>query len=245
MHVISLPPPLSPRVTVKSLAEIMMLPAFDQERALRDQKYPRSDKGKNRVPYYQPANQALKSYVECLDVRVIELAIDEQEAKRIAAVEGDDDPPAQRVTRIEHNLRVLAALSTFPRLREVTGGRRGLTRETLVAGVSVRSTPELHVIIDGEMRHVFVECAEEVNEDEARRTLELAHWLEREVGDADASIKNFEYWLLAEGRALSVRSSRKSTVDRALRTLPILASAWDQIAPPKARQARQAANDGG
>lgn len=226
--------PMRPSLTVKALAKLMQMPAFQQAPELRDQKYPRGGHGKHRVPYYQPSDLAVIAYLRNGDVRELELATEKLNSELDAGADGLAD---QVRTRLKHNLRVLELLAGFPRLREATTGSAGVSQKLVVGGIEIRSTPRLHVSFGTVSKRVFLHAKNEaLDEDEARRTLELASWVESDGAGTPIGVDAFEYWMLSEGEVLSWPTTRKRTVPRALQTLPILAAAWDQIAPPKTWQ---------
>jgi hypothetical protein len=88
-------PPGSPRLTVKALAETLPLSAYEQQRVLHDQKYPKHQPQTFRTPYYQASTTGIRDFYRSgNDVRVLAVATNDLQ---------NIGNPARRT----HNLRVM------------------------------------------------------------------------------------------------------------------------------------------
>lgn len=234
MDLVALPRAEEPSLTVSALAKLMVQPAYAQTSELRDQKYPSSGSGSHRVPFYQSATTSLRQFIASgMDVRELDEAVARLELD-LKSADDDEHVSDQRVARLRNNLRVLGDAAAFARLRQAVSTLPSPTRRLSVDGVEVRSTPHLHVLMPEGPKLVFLHLkASDMDEGLARRTLELAHWVEASSGTREVKMSDFEYWLLGQGRVLKWPARRKRTVPRARGSLPILAAAWHAVEPPK------------
>lgn len=233
MNLVRLPSPPPPSLTVKALAKLMAAPASALGGEVRDHKYPRGGNGAHRVPYYQPATQATVRFLQS-DGDVV--ALGETVAllgDRLAAIRQAPEASKQSEAKVEHNLRTLGDLPNFRRVRDALGARRGRSVTLEVDGFKIRSTPELTVQFRNGWKHVFLYQKETpLDEDEARRILELALWVESKGGGTATKMSEFEFWDLGAGLVHKWPRTRKRTVTKALKTLPTLRREWQAAQPP-------------
>jgi hypothetical protein len=244
VELVIVPPPPKPSLSVKVLARLLGMHPWEWTTELRDHKFPRSPGARGREHYYQPVIVALRGLVESGgDVRVLAHAVRTVEEK-LAAGESSGDITGQLATKLGHNLRVLGHLPSFARVRDAGATLAVKARKVRVSDVEIRSTPDLIVRVGASTKYVFLHLRDEpCEEEEVRRMLDLAHWVEVESGNAASVFADFEYWVLSENRVLRWKTARKTTVSRAKQSLPILIGAWDKVEPPKAWKPAEAASE--
>ena len=244
MSLVELPKPRTPSLTVKALAALMVQPASALATEIQNHKYPREGAAAHRVPYYQSATNTLARFLQQDgDIRVLDEAVADLERRLTAAVE-QGDASNQLEVKLKNNLRVLEDAARFKALRDALAAERGATTTFEVQGFKLRSTPELLVRFKNEERRVFLHFpATAIDQDEARRVLELALWVEQRGGNSDLEMKHFEYWDLAANLVHRWPRARKGTVKKALDTLSVLQSVWQASPAPRRGLAARAAGN--
>ena len=90
-------------LSVRAFAELMRLPGYEQERILHEQKYPRQQPNRFRVPYYNLAKNGIHKYYRSQNnLNILRSEIQTISAKNIEPV------------RRQNNVRVLRSFQGSP-----------------------------------------------------------------------------------------------------------------------------------
>lgn len=205
------------RLTAKAFAELLDRPAFDQMRILREQRFPRREPAFFRTSYYQPAiDGILRFYRDENDPGALEWA------RRQA----DQVNPGHRT---EHNHRVLDAFEVSPAYTRMLTIRNDPKYRREEDHVTVRLAPDLVVREDGVPKIIFLNCrAEGLEEDFARRIIEVAHWVLEGAG-VDLPIGQMEVVDLSSGITHTTRRRRRRTINRLEDNIAVIQALWDSL----------------
>jgi|GEM_PF-6997772 len=234
-----------PNLTVKHLAKLMLAQPHEIERLLQEWAFPQLAGGRKPhapVPYYGPVRNALIDAIRLGEEGPLVNARVKNNAEGEAELAKGDDSSEAILTRCGHRDRALQDLLGSRYLRADALVRRGRKTTIRSAGVEVRATPDL--VLPGECQpvdHRFVYAwfgGPPLDRQEARLTLELAHWVAAEASSVEFSMRQFEYWLVNEGEVVKPRKRRVRTATRAAKVLSIVATLWSSLKPPVGRQAR-------
>jgi hypothetical protein len=207
----------SPRMTVRSFAEIFRKPSESPVRILHDQKYPQQDPQVFRTPYYQKAISAIRNYYRAgNDHSVLKSA--RNQALSIA-----------NEARRANTLRVLDAFSSSAHAKrrfDVTSNRRFAAT---VGKVEIRLSADMQAHENGELRILYFHCRGiPIEEETATLMAEIAHWV-MERNAIEILPRQVEVMDVSEGRSHRARSWRDSTVAALSGRARSIASIWDQI----------------
>lgn len=206
-----------PSLTVRSVAELLRLPAYNQTRILYDQKYPKQEPQKFRTPYYQPAVTAFRDFHKSSNDPSILLAA------RNAALSIKQDARRQNV------LRVVDAFTASPqiqrRLTPVTNPRLSATIST----IDIRLAADLRAIEGSAGRVIYYHCRQiPIDTEVAHVTTEIAHWILQEAGQ-DIDIDQIEVVDLAAKRVYKLRKRRPTTIRLLKNNAKIIEALWPSI----------------
>jgi len=206
-----------PSLSVRSLAEMLNLPAHAQARILAEQKHPKQAPQVFRTPYYQQSLAAIRAFYRSGNQKSELL---EFEAK----MEG-----IKQEARRENNLRVLRSFrnSDFA----------GRTIELLVnksikhhiGDVELRLSPDLTGVESGKAKVLFLNFRSQVLDPElARSTIEITHWLLEKAGQ-ERPLKSIQYVDLYEEKTFEISKRRASTVKAVSENLKIIEALWPTL----------------
>jgi hypothetical protein len=207
-----------PRLTVRSLAELMQLPGYEQYRILYEQKHPRSSPGAFKAPYYAPALRGIRSYYADGNSP----AAIEDARSRLASI--------GNLARRSHNERVLTSFAASPQADRFLMPVRVPRLETTLGDVDLHLAFDLVARENDQPRWLLYNMrVMPVDEQLARATLEVAHWLLQSCG-VDAPMAQLEYVDLAvDGQFYSFRRTRSTTIKQAEQTLKLVETLWPTI----------------
>lgn len=206
-----------PSVTVRSLAEMLLLPAYEQVRILSDQKYPKKEPQVFMIPYYGPALNGIRSfYKQQNDKKALVLAKSKIESIGVES-------------RREHNKRVLDKFErSAQRDRKLTPQLNPKTK-VVVKNVEVRLSPDLRATENGKERIIFYNCrSTPVTDQLAKLTLEAAHWV-LERAKVNIPIGMIEYVDLTTGKAHITKKRRPATVRVIEANVGIIETLWPTV----------------
>lgn len=206
-----------PSLTVRSLAEMLNLPAHAQARILSEQKYPKNAPQSFRTPYYQQALTGIRSYYK-----------GGKDPSRLAIAAAKCETFKQESKR-DHNLRVLnsfkaselSARSLILEPKQVIRLKEG--------SVELKLTPDLEAMEEGVPRAVFLNLRGQVLDPElARVTLEIAHWV-LEKNQLPVTSNRLEYFDLYKGQRHLLGKRRASTIKAVTDTFKIIETLWPTL----------------
>lgn len=206
-----------PRLTVKAIAEMLRLPAYNQTRILHEQKYPKQQPQIFRTPYYQPAVSAFRKYYSSgNDARVLIQA--RTEAQSIGA-QTRRDQILRALDAFEHSTLSKRSLTPLPNAR----------LSAKIGNTEVRLSADLRAQEGRTERIIYYNCRQIASDPEvARLTAEIAHWVLGE-NDQTVSIENIEINDLAIGKVLRFKNSRSSTIRLLEQNAGIIDALWAAI----------------
>jgi hypothetical protein len=204
----------SPRLTVKALAEMLRMPAYEQSRVLYDQKYPKQQPQSFRTPYYQGALSGIRDYYRSgNDAKILNSA--QNDLQNIG-----------NATRRTNNVRVLENFikSSQPKrkLEPLPNKRYSAT----TGAVEVRLSPDLQAREKGELRILYFNCRVATITDEiATFTIEIAHWVLAQ-NQVQIDVDHIEVIDLATGKVHRRKRSRPSTIKAIKNNGKIIEALW-------------------
>lgn len=207
-----------PRLSVRALAEMLTLPAYEQLRILYEQKYPRQQPQSFKVPYYQPALRGIRAYYRSGN-NSAELTAARATARALFLS-----------SRARHNLRVI---DSFARSHEA---RRSL---------SIQAQPNVIVQVASnlDLRSQFDVCALEagnpksllynfrsvpMDQDIAKTTLIVAHWILERNG-TPIRYSALEYIDLQSGNVYRINRTPARTARLIVTNARIISTLWPTI----------------
>ena len=206
-----------PSLTVRSIAEMLQLPAHAQARILREQKYPKQAPQVFRTPYYQPALTGIRRYFRAGNDKA-ELAVAKTNITLLS-----------RESKREQNSRVLdgfakSALSKRKLLLQTNPGVRAQ-----MGAVELRLGPDLRVLENGLEEFIFLNCrAQALDSDVAIRTAEIAHWVLEQSG-VKIPIGRIEYVDLFTGKSHATTKRRAATTKALIQNFKIIEALWPTL----------------
>lgn len=206
-----------PSLTVRAMAEMLRLPAYEQVRILAEQKHPKQAPQIFRTPYYQPAVAGIRAfYAEGNDVKQLTAA----RAKALNA---------SQQSRRENVLRVI------DKFEASAGAKRSLViakngKYTAIVGdVELRLSPDIQALDGDKPVFIYYNCrATGLDEEAAKSTLEIAHWV-LEANGLDVKPVQVEYLDLATGVLHRVKKRRPTTVKALKSNAKIISTLWPSL----------------
>jgi hypothetical protein len=207
-----------PSITVRSFAEMLQLPAYEQVRVLREQKYPGDAPQVFRLPYYQAALRGIRSYHRTGNNQGALTA-----ALSIARALRPDH-------RRRHNLRVLTAFGqSTQRARQIVVAPAQKWLAFPVKKVELRLQFDLQGSENSDPRLIFYNCRQvPLNREVALKALEIAAWV---LGEAGAALPPtvLEYVDLSSGQTYRINRIRTKTI-RAMRdNANVIEALWPTV----------------
>jgi hypothetical protein len=207
----------SPRLTVKSIADILRAPASNPSKVLHDQKYPDEDPQKFRTPYYQGVIAGIRRYYANSNNRSV-LTVLRNKLLTIA-----------NKARRDNNLRVLDSFlaSKHAQRRFVLAPNRRYS--ATVGGVEISLSADMQAMEAGVLKVIYFNCrATAVDQETASLIVELAHWVLQENG-VQVTPRQIEVMDISNGRSLGTSSQRQSTMTALAGRAAAILSLWDKL----------------
>jgi hypothetical protein len=209
-----------PKLTIRSLAEMIHKPMYDQIRILNEQKYPKDEPNVFRIPFYKPALEVIKIYYKTSnDDRVFD-EWSEYTAPNLK-------PQPKKI----NNLRVIQAF------RNHNISNRFLTISKSIN--SYKIIPDKNI----ELKLTFDIEAEEKNKtvflffnfrqypidgEIAKDTLQIAYWLLQQ-NDIKITVANLEFIDLANGTIWKINRPSTRTINNMKNNFLVINALWDSI----------------
>lgn len=207
-------------LSVRAFAELMVLPGYQQERILYEQKHPTTGPAPFRVQYYRPALVAIRRFYQLGNsAQVLQAATS---GVGLASQIGN-------ATRLSRNLEILAAF------RRHTIARRHLAPYTwpritgTIKSVGVRVNPDLAVDEANQRKLIYFNCRRQPLDAEiAQLTLELS-WLLLQSMGSQVPLQDMEVVDLASGDLYRHRTLRAGTMKKVEGTAKVIAALWPHL----------------
>lgn len=208
-----------PELTVRSLAEFIGKPIADQMRILAAQKRPQAEPATYRVNYYQKSRQTIRRFfANGNDHAVIHAAISD--------LHGCSRQPHY----IDNNVRAIETFVDHQVAARALSPQAFSTQRATVHGVDIKVTPDLFAVEGNSPKYIFFNfTVAAMDDDEARRTLELANWAMQLCG-FQTRPGDFEFLDLQTGIVhLNPRQPRQRTVNAAIQNAQVINQLWPII----------------
>jgi hypothetical protein len=206
-----------PRLTVRSMAEMLTLPAYEQLRILHDQKYPKQQPQVFRAPYYAPALTGIREFH-----RLNNSPASIENAK--IALNG-----ISLATRRANNRRVLDSFESSNQFTRQLLPKSNSRMELALGSVQLKLSTDLRADDGKGERFIYYNCrAAALNPEIAKLTLEIAHWVLEENG-IDIAPQNVEYIDLAQGKIYRGSKRRPTTLKRVKSNVKIIDTLWPTV----------------
>lgn len=206
-----------PRLSDRTAAKFLRLPAVEQMRILREQKFPKNAPQFFKSPYYQYGRTAIRELIERGEAAL---------ANARALVQSIGNP-ARRM----HSMRVM---EQFWASEHASRGLKLVTwkRYLLELGdVELRTSPDVLALEGEELRFIYFNLnAEEQDPEVARMTLEIAHWVMKENG-VEVRPEQLEFIDLFTGKLYRGKKPRQRTIKLMQENAKLIESLWPSIDP--------------
>lgn len=206
-----------PSLTVKAFAEFLDLPAWDQQKKLYEQKYPRQSPQIYKQPYYSHSLSAIKNYYR---------SGNKMEVINDALTKCNELKPAVKIT---HNIRVLNSfINSKQKNRKITINTS--KRHSLKIGdVEIRLTFDLVANSIKDKKYIFYNVNNApATSDLARYMVEIAQYVAKSTNQ-DITTKDIEYIDLYNDTTFTFSSVRSSTIKKVTQNIKIIEALWNTI----------------
>lgn len=207
-----------PSMSVRSFAEMLAMPMYEQVRILEEQKFPRRGNAQFKIPYYAEALNAIRRfYRQGNNPQALQGAI--------AAIQIGGGPDHKK----NHNIRVINSFSGNHSFQRNLVIQRNVRRLAYFQGVEVRLNFDLVAQENGNPKFIFMNFrAAPIVESTARVTLELSKWILEQNG-VDVNMKSLEFLDLHSGGSYKYNRVRNSTITIAETTAGHIQTLWPTI----------------
>jgi hypothetical protein len=207
-----------PELTLRSFAEMVHMPAYEQSRILHEQKYPRQAPQTFRAPYYAVALAGIRAHYASGNSRA---------ALSVARGKCQGLNPSSKAT---HNVRVLNAFQASSQAGRSIMLHRG---PNLVFPLGNGVDLKLRFDLSGREGKtdwcIFYNCRDAtLDKAVAELTLELAAWVLAQQG-TQAALPKLQYIDLSSGRVFLGKAPSKKAIRRATANAAIIAALWPSI----------------
>jgi hypothetical protein len=210
--------PTSPHLTVKALAEMLRMPAYEQSRLLYDQKYPKQQPQSFRTPYYQRALSGIRDYYRRGN-----------EAKILRSAKNDLQSIGS-VPRRTNNLRVLDSFIGSSQAKRKLHSLPNRRYSAMTGSVEIRLSPDLQALEKDALKVTYFNCrVAAITEEIAGLTIEIAHWVltQNQVAVDFDQIEVID--LAATGKVHRRTSGRRSTINAIKNNGKIIEALWSTV----------------
>lgn len=209
----------SPRLTVKSIADILSNPKRSPASTLRDQKYPTAQPQKFRTPYYQTVVTAIRHYYEANNDS------SKLVSARNRALSFRDE------TRRRNSIRVLDSFEKSRHAKRkftvIANGRLSAT----IGGVRVSLSADMQAKERGDLRVLYFHCrGAALDKETAELICNVAHWVFDQNG-AKLCTDQIEVMDLSNGTSFTAEEWRPSIARRLANQAGIITSLWESTGP--------------
>jgi len=207
-----------PELTVRALAELINLPAYEQIRILHEQKYPKKSPQFFKIPYYSHALKSIRQYyLSGRDQKVL------QENRILIGTS------VKLESRRENNLRVIQCFENSVQVNRNIKIQINKRYMIEIGQVQIKLNFDISGKENGDEKRIFYNLRQSPIYDEtARTTLEISKWI-LEQNQVNIPLRNFEYVDLANNRSLFYNRIRNRTIDRMITNCGIIETLWEKV----------------
>jgi hypothetical protein len=206
-----------PRLTVKAIAEMLRLPAYNQTRILHEQKYPKQQPQIFRTPYYQPAIIAFRKYYGSGN-----------QSSVLARARSD----AQSIANASRRTQIVRAVDAFENSPLSKRKLTPLDNPRLLASLGtteIRLSADMRAQEGQSVKIFYYNCRQvAIDPEVAQMTAEIAQWVMTE-NDLSIDLDQIEIMDLAVGKALRFKKKRVSTIRLLRQNAQIIEALWAAV----------------
>jgi hypothetical protein len=207
-----------PSLSVRSFAEMLDKPIYEQIRILHEQKYPSKEPQMFKIPYYGKSITAIRKFYKAEnDFKILDEALK------------DIDSTAKPESKKLQNTRVIKAFS-----KNKVSQRKLIIKPSpklnfTQGDVEIRLSFDLSADEKKETRMMFFNLRNaEITEEIAKKTLEISHFILNE-NKIPTSTKSLELIDLYSGKVYLLSKTRKRTIDLMKSNMKIITTLWPSI----------------
>lgn len=206
-----------PRLTVRAVAEMLKMPAYEQSRILHEQKYPKQQPQSFRTPYYQRALSGVREYYRSGNDPVV-LSAAQSDLQNIADV-----------TRRSNNLRVLESFGKSLQAKRKLTPVQNKRCSAKVGSLEIRLSADLQALEKDELRIFYFNCRAVAIPDEiATMTIEIAHWV-RAHSELSVDLAHIEVVDVSTGRSHRTNKGRSGTIRMLRNNARVIEALWGVV----------------
>lgn len=206
-----------PRLSVRSAAKFVQLPALNQVRLLHDQKFPKQMPLPFIRQYYSTPINGIRDFLE-RGVAALPDARAQLQSIKI---------PSQRM----HCTRVLESFVKSEHAHRDLNPQPMTRYYADLYGLELRLAPDLIALAGDELRYIYFNAnAREQHAETARLQLEFAYWLLRENG-VDVLPRQVELIDLFTGKLFVGKKPRKTSIRDLTENARLIVTLWPTIDP--------------
>lgn len=208
-----------PELTARSFAEMMHMPAYEQQRILYEQKYPRQTPNVFRLPFYKPALDTIKLYYRNGNNPGIINTWMNATAQTL-------NPQARRT----NNIRVTSSFLSSNQANRMIQITRSMTRYLATTqGVDLKLTFDIYGNENSVDIYLLYNCRNvPIDSTIARDTLQISYWIMLQNG-FQGRIQQLQYVDLV-GNAVYTARQLTNTLQRNMNNNASIVSAiWNTI----------------
>jgi len=209
--------PSAPRLTVKALAAMLQMPAYEQSRVLYDQKYPKQQPQSFRTPYYQKTLSGIRDYYRSGgNPHVLRSA-------------QNDLQSIGNETRRANNLRVLENFMKSSQPKRILAPQPNRRYSATIGTVEVRLSPDLQALEKGAARIIYFNCrVAPITDEIAALTIEIASWVLVQ-NQLQIAVDQIEVVDLATGKVHRRKTVRPATIKAIRNNGRIIEALWSTV----------------
>jgi len=206
-----------PRLSARSAAKFVRLPAVEQMRLLHDQKYPRQVPQVFKQPYYAPPIKGIRDFLE----RGLPGLVDARAKIQGLSVKSRREHCERVLTQFIESEHAHRGLKPTPTLRYYAS----------MSDLELRLSPDLSAMDGEEERIIYLNAnASEQEPEAAKMTLEIAHWV-LEQNEVKIDPRRIEFIDLFSGKLYTIKRRREKTIKLLEENAKIIESLWPTIDP--------------
>lgn len=206
-----------PRLSARSAAKFVRLPAVEQMRLLHDQKYPKQTPQVFKQPYYAPPIKGIRDFLE----RGLPGLVDARAKIQGLAVKSRREHCDRVLTRFVESEHAHRGLKPLPMLRYYAN----------MSELELRLSPDLCAMDGKNERIIYLNAnASEQDPEAAKMTLEIAHWVLEQNG-LKIEPRQIEFIDLFSGKLFAIKKRRDRTIKLLEENAKLIESLWPSIEP--------------
>ncbi len=208
-----------PELTARSFAEMMHMPAYEQQRILYEQKYPRQTPTVFRLPFYRPVLDTIKLYYGSGNNPATINAWINTTAQSL-------NPQARRV----NNIRVASTFLSSSQATRTIHISRSITRYSATTqGVDLKLTFDVYGNENNRDIYLLYNCRNAaIDSIIARDTLQIAYWVMLQNG-FQGRIQQLQYIDLIGNTVHSARQLTNTLQRNMNNNASLVATIWNSI----------------